>query len=115
MEGDKMPKFTLKENETILANFLEVEVYANDNKFVLDVVLTNERAVLLKDISNELDYVNVLRGRGHFLPTDFEIVLEIKQSDVENFTYKNNCNIISLKNKNTLNIYCDDFRNYSIK
>lgn len=51
-----MKNFKLNENEEFKVSFDNVVVFANNNKFILTVFLTNKRLVLLQDVNKKLDF-----------------------------------------------------------
>ena len=110
-----MKEFILKEQEEILAKFNGVTVMSNTNKFKLSIVLTNERIVLLKDVSKEL--MNAfLSSRLIDIPKELEVVLEIPFFEIKELKYLNGTNKITFKdNNNEMDITCDDFKSFRIK
>ena len=110
-----MKEFILKEQEEILAKFNGVTVMSNTNKFKLSIVLTNERIVLLKDVSKEL--MNAfLSSRLIDILKELEVVLEIPFFEIKELKYLNGTNKITFKdNNNEINITCDDFKSFRIK
>lgn len=94
-----MKEFILEENEDIIANFTNVAIKANNTNFQLNVILTNNRIVLLKDIDSNLEVV---------LNIPFNVVKELK--------YIGNINKITFKdNNNEIDIKCEDFRSFRIQ
>ena len=110
-----MKEFILKEQEEILAKFNGVTVMSNTNKFKLSIVLTNERIVLLKDVSKEL--MNAfLSSRLIDILKELEVVLEIPFFEIKELKYLNGTNKITFKdNNNEIDITCDDFKSFRIK
>ena len=110
-----MKEFILKEQEEILAKFNGVTVMPNTNKFKLSIVLTNERIVLLKDVSKEL--MNAfLSSRLIDILKELEVVLEIPFFEIKELKYLNGTNKITFKdNNNEIDITCDDFKSFRIK
>ena len=110
-----MKEFILKEQEEILAKFNGVTVMSNTNKFKLSIVLTNERIVLLKDVSKEL--MNAfLSSRLIDILKELEVVLEIPFFEIKELKYLNGTNKITFKdNNNEIDITCDDFKSFIIK
>lgn len=108
-----MGKFLLEKNEIIVRDFHNVYVYANDIEYKLDVYLTNKRLVLLKEISNELDYVSVLKGRGHGFPLEYDTVFDVEINEIDTVNYIDQYNHVKLKNSpNVLDIYCGDLTQF---
>jgi len=111
-----MKEFILKEQEEILAKFNDVSVRANENNYKLSIVLTNERIVLLKDVSKELLMNAFLRSRLIDISKELEVVLEIPFFEIKELKYLNGTNKITFKdNNNEINITCDDFKSFRIK
>lgn len=108
-------EFVLNEGEGILANFTNVYVKANDNEYHLSVFLTNERIVLLKNVSNEILMNQFLQARMISIPEELEVVLVIPFNEIKELKYVNGKNIITFKNNNNeVIIDCDDFLSYRI-
>lgn len=94
-----MKEFILEENEDIIANFTNVSIKANNNSFQLNVILTNNRIVLLRDIHSKL-----------------EVVLNILFNEVKELKYIEGVNKITFKdNNNEIEIKCEDFRSFRIQ
>lgn len=94
-----MKEFILEENEDIIANFTNVAIKANNTSFQLNVILTNNRIVLLKDIDSNL-----------------EVVLNIPFNEVKELKYIGGVNKITFKdNNNEIDIKCEDFRSFRIQ
>ena len=111
-----MKEFILKEQEEILAKFNDVSVRANENNYKLSIVLTNERIVLLKDVSKELLMNAFLRSRLIDISKELEVVLEITFFEIKELKYLNGTNKITFKdNNNEIDITCDDFKSFRIK
>ena len=51
-----MKKFKLKSDEELIKIYSNIEVEANENKFILTLFLTNNRLVLLKNINKEPEF-----------------------------------------------------------
>ena len=101
-----MKEFILKEQEEILAKFNDVSVRANANNFKLSIVLTNERIILLKDVSKELLMNAFLSSR----------LIEIPFFEIKELKFLNGTNKITFKdNNNEIDITCDDFKSFRIK
>lgn len=111
-----MKEFILKEQEEILAKFNDVSVRANENNFKLSIVLTNEKIVLLKDVSKELLMNALLSSSLMDIPKELEVVLEIPFFEIKELKYLNGTNKITFKdNNNEIDITCDDFKSFRIK
>ncbi len=105
--------FKLRENEEFRVSINDVIVFANDNRFVLTVFLTDKRLVLLQDINKQLDFNKFLNARGVDIPSDLEIIEEINLSDIAELKYFDGFNHITLKNsENILRLKCDDLSKY---
>lgn len=108
-----MKNFKLKENEEFKVSFDNIIVLANDNKFVLTVFLTDKRLVLLQDINKQLDFNKFLNARGINIPSDLEIVYEVKLCDIAELKFSDEVNYIALKNTtNILKLHCEDLNKY---
>lgn len=92
-----------------------VTVMATANNFKLSVVLTNERIVLLKDVSKELLMNAFLSSRTIDIPKELEVVLDILFFEIKELKYQNGTNKITFKDNNKIDITCDDFKNFRIK
>lgn len=111
-----MKEFILGEKEEILAEFTEVLVRANENNFKLNVILTNNRIVLLKDVSKELLMNEFLRARLIDVHSNLEIVLNIPFDEIKELKYVDGINKITFKdNNNEIDIKCDDFKSFRIQ
>ena len=51
-----MKKFKLKSDEELIKIYSNIEVEANENKFILTLFLTNNCLVLLKNINKEPEF-----------------------------------------------------------
>lgn len=110
-----MKNFNLEKNEELLLTLSNVTIYANDNKFILDVFLTNKRLVLLKDVNKELTYNTFLNAKGIGTPSDYEVVFDINLKDISikyiddyNYiTFKDNSNVLKIYSKNLEEIIKD--------
>lgn len=108
-----MRSFKLKENEEFIKAFNNIVVYANDNKYMLTIFLTNERLVLLQDINKEFDYNKFLSSRGICIPVDLEVINEISLREIKEIECLEEVNYITLKNSdNYLKIYAEDLNKY---
>lgn len=111
-----MKEFILGEKEEILAKFTEVLVRANENNFKLNVILTNNRIVLLKDVSKELLMNEFLRARLIDVHSNLEVVLNIPFDEIKELKYIDGINKITFKdNDNEIDIKCDDFKSFRIQ
>lgn len=111
-----MKEFILGEKEEILAKFTEVLVRANENNFKLNVILTNNRIVLLKDVSKELLMNEFLRARLIDVHSNLEVVLNIPFDEIKELKYIDGINKITFKdNNNEIDIKCDDFKSFRIQ
>ena len=111
-----MKEFILKEQEEVLAKFNDVTVMSNANNFKLSIVFTNERIILLKDVSKELLMNAFLSSRLIDIPKELEVVLEIPFFEIKELKFLNGTNKITFKdNNNEMDITCDDFKSFRIK
>lgn len=108
-----MKNFKLEKDEELLKILENIEVIANENKFILTLFLTSKRLVLLNDINKELDYNTFLATRLVEIPQKLEVTLNIPFKDIKKINYINNANEISFKNNNNiLKLYCEDIKFY---
>ncbi len=106
-----MKEFILQEKEEILANYQNVYVKANDNEFNLNVTLTNERIVLLKDVNKELLMNGFITSQGIQVPSNYEMVLSIPFTEIKELKYIDGINKITFKdNNNEIDIKAEDSR-----
>lgn len=104
-----MKNFKLKESEELVRVIKNVEVEANENKYVLTVFLTTKRLVLLKDVNKELEFNAFLASRMVDIPEDLEVVFDLNLNEVSRVKYSNGQNIIAFKeNDNKLVLYCEN-------
>lgn len=108
-----MTNFKLRKDEELLKIFENIEVKANDNKFILTLFLTSQRLILLNDINKELDYNVFLATRLVDIPQNLEVVFDLLIKDIKKIDYKNNINEIIFKgNTNVLKLYCENINLY---
>ena len=104
-----MKNFKLKESEELVRIIKNVEVEANENKYVLTVFLTTKRLVLLKDVNKELEFNAFLASRMVDIPEDLEVVFDLNLDEVSRVKYSKRQNIITFKeNDNKLVLYCEN-------
>ena len=104
-----MKNFKLKESEELVRIIKNVEVEANENKYVLTVFLTTKRLVLLKDVNKELEFNAFLASRMVDIPEDLEVVFDLNLDEVKKVVYSKGQNIITFKeNDNKLVLYCEN-------
>lgn len=108
-----MNNFKLKEREEFKVSLDNIIVYANDNKYILTLFTTDKRLVLLQDVNKQLTFNNFLNAKGISIPTNLEIVFEVKIHDIAKFTYVDGLNQITFKNNaNFLKLQCEDLSKY---
>ena len=104
-----MKNFKLKNGEELIKILKNIEIEANENKYILTLFLTNERLILLKDVNKDLDYNAFLASRIVEIPENLEVVLDMNFNDIQDVKYKNGTNVITFKeNNNMLKIYCEN-------
>ena len=109
--GGIMPKL-IQDQENVLFTRKKVSARANRNHYILDLILTNERLILLQDKAKQYDYVNILSSRGLQVPEELEVVFTISLLDIL-ITYEDDINYITFKdNNNLLEIDCEDLNKY---
>lgn len=102
-----MKNLILGENEEIRKVLKGVAIKANDNEFVLTIMVTNERIILLKDINRELVFNEFLNARGVSIPENLEVVFEESLDNILDYKYEDGNNIITFTNSNNkLTFYC---------
>ena len=104
-----MKNFKLKSNEELIKIISNIDVKANENKYVLTVFLTNKRLVLLKDVNKELEYNAFLASRLVNIPENLEVVFDLNIKEINTIKYTKGKNIITFKeNDNKLILYCEN-------
>ena len=107
-----MKKFKLKSDEELIKIYSNIEVEANKNKFILTLFLTNNRLVLLKDVSEELEFNAFLASNLVDIPENLKVVFDINLNEIKEIKYENGINFITFKeNNNELKVYCDSLIN----
>lgn len=107
-----MKKFKLKSDEELIKIYSNIEVEANENKFILTLFLTNNRLVLLKDVSEELEFNAFLASNLVDIPENLKVVFDINLNEIKEIKYENGINFITFKeNNNELKVYCDSLIN----
>ena len=106
-----MKNFKLKEKEELVKIIKEIEVEANENKYILTVFLTTKRLVLLKDVNKELEFNAFLASRMVEIPENLEVVFDLDLKEIKDVKYKENANEITFKeNDNILKLYCENIK-----
>ena len=104
-----MKNFKLGSNEELVKVLENIEIEANENKYVLTVFLTTKRLVLLKDVNKELEFNAFLASRMVDIPEDLEVVFDLNLDEVKKVVYSKGQNIITFKeNDNKLVLYCEN-------
>ena len=104
-----MKNFKLKNGEELIKIISNIEVEANENKYVLTVFLTNKRLVLLKDVNKELEFNAFLASRLVNIPENLEVVFDLNLEEINTIKYTKGKNIITFKNNdNQLLLYCEN-------
>lgn len=103
-----MNNFKLKSDEELVKIYSNIKVEANENKFILTLFLTNNRLVLLKDVSEELEFNAFLASNLVDIPENLKVVFDINLNEIKEIRYENGINFITFKeNNNELKVYCD--------
>ena len=106
-----MKNFKLKEKEELVKIIKEIEVEANENKYILTLFLTTKRLVLLKDVNKELEFNAFLASRMVEIPENLEVVFDLDLKEIKDIKYKENANEITFKeNDNILKLYCENIK-----
>ena len=106
-----MKNFKLKEKEELVKIIKEIEVEANENKYILTLFLTTKRLVLLKDVNKELEFNAFLASRMVEIPENLEVVFYLDLKEIKDVKYKENANEITFKeNDNILKLYCENIK-----
>lgn len=106
-----MKNFKLKEKEELVKIIKEIEVEANENKYILTLFLTTKRLVLLKDVNKELEFNAFLASRMVEIPENLEVVFDLDLKEIKDVKYKENANEITFKeNDNILKLYCENIK-----
>lgn len=104
-----MNNFKLKKGEELVRIIKNIEVEANENKYILTLFLTTNRLVLLKDVNKELEFNTFLAARIVDIPEDLEVVFTLNLDEVSKAIYSKGKNIITFKeNNNKLVLYGED-------
>ena len=104
--------FDLKSYEELVEIYSNIKVEANENKFILTLFLTNNRLVLLKDVSEELEFNAFLASNLVDIPENLKVVFDINLNEIKEIKYENGINFITFKeNNNELKVYCDSLIN----
>ncbi len=104
-----MNNFKLKSDEELVKIYSNIKVEANENKFILTLFLTNNRLVLLKDVSEELEFNAFLASNLVDIPENLKVVFDINLNEIKEIRYENGINFITFKeNNNELKVYCDN-------
>lgn len=107
-----MNNFKLKSDEELVKIYSKIKVEANKNKFILTLFLTNNRLVLLKDVSEELEFNAFLASNLVDIPENLKVVFDINLNEIKEIKYENGINFITFKeNNNELKVYCDSLTN----
>lgn len=107
-----MNNFKLKSDEELVKIYSNIKVEANENKFILTLFLTNNRLVLLKDVSEELEFNAFLASNLVDIPENLKVVFDINLNEIKEIKYENGINFITFKeNNNELKVYCDSLIN----
>ena len=107
-----MKNFKLGSNEELVKVLENIEIEANENKYVLTLFLTTKRLVLLKDVNKELEYNDLLASRLVNIPENLEVVFDLNLEEIKEIKYRQGINKITFKeNKNILKLYGEDIRN----
>ena len=106
-----MKNFKLKEKEELVKIIKEIEVEADENKYILTLFLTTKRLVLLKDVNIELEFNAFLASRMVEIPENLEVVFDLDLKEIKDVKYKENANEITFKeNDNILKLYCENIK-----
>ena len=103
-----MKNFKLKESEELVRVIKNIEVEANENKYVLTLFLTTKRLILLKDVNKELEFNTFLASRMVDIPEDLEIVFDLNLREINKVIYSGKNIITFKKNDNKLTLYCEN-------
>ncbi len=104
-----MKYFKLKNDEELIKIISNIEVEANENKFILTLFLTNKRLVLMHDVNKELEYNTFLASRMVDIPENLEVAYALDLKEVKKVVYSQGKNIITFKgNDNKLILYCEN-------
>ena len=103
-----MKNFKLKESEELVRVIKNIEVEANENKYVLTLFLTTKRLILLKDVNKELEFNTFLASRMVDIPEDLEVVFDLNLREINKVIYSGKNIITFKKNDNKLTLYCEN-------
>lgn len=104
-----MKNFKLENDEEIVKIYSNIEVEANENKFILTLFLTNKRLILMHDVNKELEFNTFLASRMVDIPEDLEVVFDLNLDEINQAVYSEGKNIITFKeNDNKLELYCEN-------
>ena len=95
-----MKNFKLKNDEELIKIISNIEVEANENKYVLTVFLTSKRLVLLKDVNKELEYNAFLASRLVNIPENLEVIFDLNIKEINTIKYTKVQEQIFAKNTN---------------
>ncbi len=108
-----MKNFKLKNGEELIKILKNIEIEANENKYILTLFLTTERLVLLRDVNKDLEYNAFLASRMVEIPENLEVVFDLKLTDIKEIHYKKGINEITFNNNDyTLKIYTENITKY---
>lgn len=108
-----MKNFKLKKGEELKKILKNIEVKANDNKYILTLFLTTERLVLLKDINKDLEYNTFLLTRLVEIPENLEVVFDLELNKIKSVHFNHGINEITfIDNDNILKIYAENISKY---
>ena len=103
-----MKNFKLKESEELVRVIKNIEVEANENKYVLTLFLTTKRLILLKDVNKELEFNTFLASIMVDIPEDLEVVFDLNLREINKVIYSGKNIITFKKNDNKLTLYCEN-------
>lgn len=90
----------------------DIKVKVDKISYKLNLVLTDEELILLKNVNEEIDYMNFLGGRGVQFQDNLEIVFQEKLTNLK-IKYKEGINNIKvISSNNNLVIYCENLNEF---
>ena len=105
-----MKYFKLKSDEELIKIAANIEVEANDNRFILTLFLTTKRLVLMHNVNKELEFNTFLASRMVDIPENLEVAFTINLDKI-NIEYIAGKNIITFKdNDNKLILYSENIK-----
>lgn len=105
-----MKYFKLKSDEELIKIAANIEVEANDNRFILTLFLTTKRLVLMHNVNKELEFNTFLASRMVNIPENLEVAFTINLDKI-NIEYIAGKNIITFKdNDNKLILYSENIK-----